>query len=44
MLPQRFLRVTALVVIILMAAAVILGYDYHHNVNFMEMSLFDPCF
>lgn len=45
MLPTRFIRLTAIVVIILMAAAVILGYDYHHNVNFMETPFSpDKCF
>jgi hypothetical protein len=36
MLPRRFMRIAAGVVIILMAAAVILGYDYHHGVNITE--------
>ena len=39
MLPQRFIRVTALMLIILMAAAVILGYDYHHDAY-----ITDACF
>ena len=41
MLPRRFMRITAAIIIVLMAAAVILGYDFHHGVNITE-TFFEP--
>lgn len=45
MLPRRFMRITAAVVAILMAAAVGLGFDIHLGINITEI-LIEPngCF
>jgi hypothetical protein len=36
MFPRRFVRVTAAVMVIAMALAVSLGFDFHHGANITE--------
>ena len=45
MLPLRLVRVTATLLVVLMAVAVVLGYDFHHGINITE-TFFDSgkCF
>jgi hypothetical protein len=41
MLPRRFMRITAGVIAVLMAAAVVLGFDFHLGVNITD-TFFEP--
>ena len=43
MLPRRFMRITAGVIAVLIALAVILGFDFHHGINITE-TFFDPIY
>ena len=36
MLPPHLVRITAALLVVLMALAVALGYDFHHGVNITE--------
>jgi hypothetical protein len=46
MLPSRFIRVTAMVLALLFAAAVALGYDFHLETNIIDtfVDRTDLCF
>jgi hypothetical protein len=39
MLPRRFMRIAAGIIIVLMAIAVFFGYDFHHGINITETFL-----